>query len=295
VCSSDLTPGVRARLPQVLGTTGQVVWVTDALGEDALEFAPTTGSAPGVEPRRVGAGELGRVLELVASPDGRKVALVTHDGRLLLVDVASGSVDELARAENDEPDGLVFSPDSAWLAWSHPGRSPLRNIKLASVADRGTVDVTDDRFIDTSPAFTLDGKHLAFLSERTFDPIYDVHVFDLSFPVGTRPHLVPLGALTPSPFAPLREGRGFGGADPGADGDPDTPADPSDSSDPGDKSDPPRTVVDVDGLTERAVAFPVAAARYSTLVAAKGGVLWLRDPVTGRLGDDLAEGDPGPR
>ena len=32
-----MTPGVRARLPQVLGGTGLVAWVTDAEGEDAID------------------------------------------------------------------------------------------------------------------------------------------------------------------------------------------------------------------------------------------------------------------
>jgi len=43
------------------------------------------------------------------------------------------------------------------------------------------VDVTDGRFADYNPVFTLDGLYLAFLSRRTFDPIYDAHSFDLSF------------------------------------------------------------------------------------------------------------------
>ena len=38
-------PGARARLPRVLGETGQVVWVTDAAGDDALEIAPVEGAA----------------------------------------------------------------------------------------------------------------------------------------------------------------------------------------------------------------------------------------------------------
>ena len=38
-------PAARARLPRVLGQTGQVVWVTDADGPDALEIAPVTGGA----------------------------------------------------------------------------------------------------------------------------------------------------------------------------------------------------------------------------------------------------------
>ena len=36
-------PAARARLPRVLGETGQVVWVTDASGTDALEIASTSG------------------------------------------------------------------------------------------------------------------------------------------------------------------------------------------------------------------------------------------------------------
>ncbi|SDD03294.1 S41 family peptidase [Actinokineospora iranica] len=273
-------PGVRARLPQVLGDTGQVVWVTDADGEDALEFAPVAGREPGVSPRRVAGGQLGRVLELAASPDGRRVAVVTHDGRLLLVDADDGEVREVVRVQEMDPTGLVFSPDSLWLAWSHPGPSPLRHIRMVNTTDLSVVDVTPLRFVDSDPAFTLDGKHIAFLSTRSFDPIYDVHVFDLSFANGSRPYLVPLSAMTPSPFAPVREGRPFG--------------DPDDK-DAGDDG-APRTSVDIEGIEDRVVAFPVPAARYSSLRAAKGGVLWLRDPLTGSLGDDLDDlGEDAPR
>ncbi|MGQ0840773.1 S41 family peptidase [Actinokineospora sp.] len=276
-------PGVRARLPQVLGDTGQVVWVTDAEGEDALEFSPVEGRAPGESPRRVGAGQLGRVLELAASPDGRRVGVVTHDGRLLLVDVDGGELHQVVKADEMDPTGLVFSPDSGWLAWAHPGPSPLRHIRMVNTTDLSIVDVTPLRFVDFDPAFTLDGKHLAFLSYRSFDPIYDVHVFDLSFANGTRPYLVPLAATTPSPFAPLREGRPFG--------------DPDDKDKHDDEDDAaPRTSVDIDGIADRVVAFPVVAARYSGLLAGKGGVLWLRDPLTGALGDDLDDlGEDSPR
>ena len=45
------------------------------------------------------------------------------------------------------------------------------------------------------------------MSARVFDPVYDAHFFDLSFPYGSRPYLVALAADTPSPFAPLTAGR----------------------------------------------------------------------------------------
>src|SRR5206468_5457396 len=105
---------------------------------------------------------------------------------------------------NAEVAGLAFSPDSALLAWSQPWR-PERGaaqIRLARLADGTVTDVTPPRFDDTSPAFTLDGKYLAFLSNRAFDPVFDAHHWDLGFLPGVRPYLVTLLATTPSPFGP---------------------------------------------------------------------------------------------
>ncbi|MFI1400169.1 S41 family peptidase [Streptomyces sp. NPDC020681] len=279
-------PGVRARLPRTFRADGEehVVWVTDAEGDDALEFAPATGPAPGTPPRRLGAGQLGRVLSLAVAPDGSRAAVASHDGRVLLVERESGEVRLVDRSEHGEATGLAFSPDSGWLAWSHPGPSPLRHLKLANTADLSVSEATPLRFCDYQPAFTLDGKHLAFLSERAFDPVYDTHVFDLAFVGGCRPHLITLAATTPSPFGPQRHGRAFE-----ADKDRDRAQDD-------DENGVSITRIDLEGLADRIVPFPVEAARYSTLRAAKDGLLWLRHPLRGALGATRATpDDPGPK
>ncbi|OIJ90915.1 S41 family peptidase [Streptomyces colonosanans] len=275
--------GVRTRLPRTFRVDGEewVVWVTDAEGDDALEFAPATGLAPGATPRRLAAGRLGRVLGLAVAPDGSCVAVAAHDGRVLLVERDSGEVREVDRSEDGEAGGLVFAPDSAWLAWSHPGPGPLRQLKLASTADLSVTEATPLRFRDYAPAFTLDGKHLAFLSDRSFDPVYDEHVFDLAFVGSSRPHLITLAATTPSPFGPQRHGRPFEA--PEKDETPDSEGAPT-------------TRIDLEGLADRIVPFPVEAARYSGLRAAKDGVLWLRHPVQGVLGASRATpDDPDPK
>ncbi|MER5770100.1 S41 family peptidase [Streptomyces sp. NPDC001985] len=287
-------PGVRARLPRTFrtGSEQQVVWVTDAEGEDALEFAPATGTAAGATPRRLGAGRLGRVLGLAVSPDGSRAAVASHDGRVLLVERDSGEVREVDRSEDGEATGLTFSPDSAWLVWSHAGPSPLRQLKLAGTADLTVSEATPLRFRDYQPAFTLDGKHLAFLSERAFDPVYDTHVFDLAFVGGCRPHLITLAATTPSPFGPQRHGRPF---DADKEKDKEKERETEGKQENGDNG-TPVTRIDLDGLADRIVPFPVEAARYSTLRAAKDGLLWLRHPVRGVLGATRATpDDPGPR
>ncbi|MBB5938339.1 S41 family peptidase [Streptomyces zagrosensis] len=305
------TPGVRVRLPQMLGPTGRVAYVTDAEGADAIEIVQLPRASGPCEPRRLATGKLGRVRELAASPDGERLAVATHDGRLLLVDAAPDAddearamtdpipgvgtateygaasdapdepdVSELARSTNGPVRDLAFSPDSAWLAWSHPhiGRS-LRKIKIARLRPTGTlgraiVDVTDGRFEDEQPVFTRDGRYLAFLSWRGFDPVYDVHTGDLSFPLGCRPYLVPLSSATPSPFALSPEGRpAAGGLDPAV-----TTGD-LDST----------VLVEVEGLASRVTVFPVAASKYSSLrPVSGGGLVWLRWPISGALGETFA-------
>lgn len=131
-------------------------------------------TAPGRRAARPGAAPRG-------GPRRSRVAVASHDGRVLLVERESGEVREVDRSEDGDASGLVFSPDSSWLAWSHPGPEPLRQLKLANTTDLSVSEATPLRFKDYSPAFTLDGKHLAFLSTRSFDPVYDEHVFDLAF------------------------------------------------------------------------------------------------------------------
>ncbi|MFE0370042.1 S41 family peptidase [Streptomyces tendae] len=338
------TPGVRVRLPEMLGESGRIAYVTDAEGEDAVEISYLPRATGGRATRRLASGRLGRVLELVSDPAGDRLAVASHDGRLLILDVAEpdtevalaldavdtgyppdpddedapgtaaradttpdapdedtdavgtgtpgspgtpgGQVTELIRSVNGPVRDLAFSPDGAWLTWSHPGIGrTLRQIKMARIdGPEGTlvVDVTNGRFEDENPVFTRDGRYLAFLSWRGFDPVYDVHTGDLSFPLGCRPYLVPLSSATPSPFALNPEGRpAAGGLDPLED-------------EPGEGG---AVTVEVEGLENRVTPFPVSASKYSALEpVAGGGLVWLRWPISGALGETFANpADPSER
>ncbi|MFE1050207.1 S41 family peptidase [Streptomyces olivaceus] len=321
------TPGVRVRLPEMLGESGRIAYVSDADGEDAVEIAHLPRATGGRAARRLASGRLGRVLELVSDPTGDRLAVASHDGRLLLLDVtegdtevarvldavdapeaetapgagptrtgaepataaaaaptaapaAGGTVTELTRSPNGPVRDLAFSPDGAWLTWSHPGIGrTLRQIKMARIGGQNgpaplVVDVTDGRFEDENPVFTRDGRYLAFLSWRGFDPVYDVHTGDLSFPLGCRPYLVPLSSATPSPFALNPEGRpAAGGLDPLED----------ESGEGG------AVTVETEGLASRVTPFPVTASKYSTLCPVEGGgLVWLRWPISGALGETFA-------
>ncbi|MDN5724589.1 MAG: PDZ domain-containing protein [Propionibacteriales bacterium] len=286
------TDGVRVREPQPLGDTGKIVLVSDAAGEDRIEVHARHGDA---EPQ-VLVTKVGRVLCLQADPQGRRVAWISHDGTIAVVDVTTGRRRGLGESLEGEATGLTFSPDGRHLAWSQPTAFHTGQLMAVDLdARRGSpVSLTSGRFDDREPAFTADGKYLTFLSARTFDPVYDAHTFDLSFGSSVRPWLAPLSATEPAPFGPSADGWRLS-----------KPAEErseADSSvvDAAQRSEKaaPSADLDADGFEERIIPFPVPSGDFRSLQAVKGGVLWIRESVdhgqlgttrSGVTGDDPAD------
>jgi tricorn protease len=210
------------------------------------------------------------------SPDGARVAVAGELGGLLVLEVASGTFFPLAAPEHGAINDVAFSGDSRWVTWAEPvtTEGARTRIRIARAEKGAEVhDLTDGRFRDSTPVFTRDGKYLAFLSDRSFDPVYDTHRFDLSFPASTKPFLVALAADTPSPFGPAAHsarpaGNGQNGGAPDAG--------------------PNAVSVDADRIGERIIAVPVAQGRYESLSAVEGALLWTAGDAGGLTGDGRA-------
>lgn len=279
--------GVRAREPVVAGKTGHGVMVVDVEGEDALEIHHLAGED---QARRILSRELGRVLHLVADPAGERVAAISHDGRISIVDLAGGSATEIGRSTQGEALSPSFSPDGRYLVWSQPiesGAGLHRLMIYDTTGDGGPVALTSGTFHDHDPAFTRDGKHVVFLSERTFDPEYDPHEFALSFAGSTRPWLIPISAEEPPPFGPSAEGWKISATEKSI----------GDTAE-GEKEGPPSSPdLDAEAAEDRAVPFPVPSGDYRSLATCEAGVLWVQESgETGALGTRRAgvKGDPTP-
>ncbi|WP_309135939.1 S41 family peptidase [Brevibacterium oceani] len=274
---------IRTREPVVLGSTGLAAYVTDVDGEDAIEVASVTREKP---PRRIGAGALGRVLDLRADPAGKTLATISHDGSIRLIEVGNGRTRLVGHSGFGEARTPRFSPDGKYLVWSQPtqGEEQLAQLMIVEVkSDRDAQPLTSGKFNDASPAFTRDGKYVAFLSDRTFDPAYNQHSFDLSFNGVTRPWLLPLAADEPAPFGPSASGWAIGEV-------------VEESKSERGRGEKPVTTaeVELEGAEERILPFPVASGVFEHLESADGGLLWMRtgDAEDGELGTKRA-GDAG--
>lgn len=249
--------------------------VGDSPAQVAADAAAT---APG---SRIDFPKPSRTSAMEASPDGRWLALGTSFGDVYLADTASGVLSLVTTIGEGAIEELAWSPDSQWLAWSEPvtsfgSRSRLRLAGVTGFAD-GIVEVTDGRFRDESPSFTPDGKFLAFLSNRSFDPVYDGHSFDLSFPSPIKPYLVALAATTPSPFGPAVD------------------LEPAVTPEGGDAPDAAagtaRVQVDPEGLAHRVIGVPVPQGNYTSLTSTEDSLLWLDWALAGVTGDGKASKD----
>ena len=295
----------RYRLATWLPDGERIVAVHDEGGEESFVVFRCDGSQA---PKTI-RGDFGRPLDLYVAPgaihdeaekeeeDGKKkskkkkgktrtkkttanlVALTNHRQELILVDLDNGSSRVIDRSRHHRISGVAWSPDSDWLAYGSSAADSTGAIRLCKVESGEITTITREDFFDGFPSFDPAGRYLYFVSWRVFNPVYDSLYFDLGFPKGGRPYLVSLRKNIASPFAeatrPLRA--------PGA------PAEAKENS----NDDRAQVEIDLDGIAERVVAFPVQEGRYGRIYAAENRALFSRYPVEGSLDEAEDTSAPG--
>jgi tricorn protease len=273
--------GPRYRLIDWLADGKRLVAVSDSGAEPRLVVFSADGSAPD---RTLDQFDIGHVTALSAAPVGEQVLLMNHRNEVLLVDLAAETLRVLDRSDygriedNELVNGVAWSPDGRWAAYEQAISVQQIIIKLCRVESGETYQVTEAVRRDTKPAFDPAGRYLYFLSARDFDPVPDMMHFEFSFPKGVRPYLITLRKDVRSPFQPesalLRP----------EDEEKKAEEKPEEK---GDKAKAPEPVeIDLDGITNRIVAFPVPEGRYGRIFGTSNGALFSALPVEGiRTGD----------
>jgi tricorn protease len=218
--------------------------------------------------------DLGRVVELSASPADARVALTNHRHELLLVDLREDDR-PLLRVLDHSRYGQVADPawsaDGRWLAYTHPGPVGTSAVKLARVETGETFPATSPVLRDFRPSFDPAGRYLYFIGQRHLDPVWDEVQSSAGFPLASRPFAVTLRAQAPAPFVPRVEPPSTGEAS----------ARPEVGDQPA-----PEVEIDLAGIERRAVPFPVPDGRYERVAGTTGKVLFSSRPVAGARGAD---------
>ncbi len=250
-----------------------IAFISDMSGEDQVYLAPQDGSGT---PVALTTDNVGQLDGLRWSPDGARLAVGDHDGKVLVVSVADKKLTEVA----DDPFGRVFdyawSPDGGWLAFSLAGHNGQRSLYLWRAADASLHRVSDGMFNAFSPEFDHAGEYLFYLSDREFAPQISTVEWNFAGNRGTSIFALALRRDVKNPFAPESDEVSLD--------DKKNESKPNDGKGKRDKSDKGKdgaekdevkpVQIDLEGLAGRAVAVPVEAANIRGLFAIKGHLLF---------------------
>lgn len=251
-----------------------LVYISDATGEEDLRVIDAWGRG---QPRIVKpAGKTGWNFPPVLSPDGKWVAYSDQTQTLYVIPAAGGAARTVEHATQGEIREYVFSPDGRYLAYSVQLKTDYFTLRLFDSVTGKVTPLTGTTTNDYSPAWDPEGRYLYFMSDRAANPILDQRD-DSNIEIrSTRPFALLLQKDGVNPFS-NRNGM------PPAAGGASKPAGGGDEKD-GDKPVklPTKPVrIDLDGLADRYVAFPVEPGSYGYPMATSSALFYASFPVRG--------------
>jgi tricorn protease len=262
-----------------------IAWFSDDSGEYQLFLQAQDGKGA---PRKIALNGAGFYADPKWSPDSAKIAFTDNSRSLYVLDVASGSVAKISSQPLYSPGTYdeanhAWSPDSKWLAYVRLTPTYMRQIHLWSVDSKQSIALTDGLSDAANPVFDPNGKYLYFLASTNAGPVQDWFSMSNNDMVATsNVYLAVLAKGIPSPLA--RESDEEKPVETAAPEKPEAkPEEKSDDKkeDKKDEKKPEKVTVkvDVDGLSQRIVAFPLEAAGYDLLQVGKSGeIYYLRTP-----------------
>ena len=274
-------PGARTRLARFLADGERVAAVTDAGGEESLMVF----RADGTGRSKTISGDFGRVLDLVPAPapsSSAVVAFSNHRQEVWIANLQSGddAPDRDQQARTHRRDRLVARRTLARLRFLLDAAllldSPLRSRPAARFTrSRGpSSSTTRRRSIPRGSTSTSCRCAASIRSPTTSTSIS-------GFRAAWCPAWCRSRRETPSPFdAAMRA--------------PHRPrAKPSRPEDPANGAETPTVKVDLEGIADRVVAFPMPEGRYLQIVGGRGRVFVTSAPIEGTLDQDWrAKGPP---
>ena len=225
-----------------------------------------------------GTVDIGRVLEMKTSPTDDAVLLINHRLELIHVDLTTWTMHVIDKSPHQQIEGFNWSPDGKWVAYGIDINIHCSVLRLYNLQSQQKHDITHPVLKDGQPVFDLEGQYIYFLSQRDFTPTMDSLHFSYSFATGMGLYLITLQKETLSPFN--QQPKPFD----------DEPCNNADSkklndTDGDDKTDEDHKNkvkdihIDLEGIKDRIISFPIESGQFSHLVALKDKIAYIAWPL----------------
>lgn len=232
-----------------------LAYVSDAGGEEELWLTRDEAAA---EPRQVTRDNRFRLYRIAWSPDSRRIAAGDHRGRLYVIDLESGVVEQCGDTGAWYRQDFAWSPDGRYLAWSALEPTFMTSIFVWS-EETGARRLTSPLSSEFSPAWHASGDYLYFLGDRAFEP----QMGSMEWNYAVDRESVVLGIALrrglPNPFAPVEDDTGDGG-----------------DEDSGPRAAGVEVRIDFDGIESRVFRVPLEADNFALLTTSGDDLLLVR-------------------
>ena len=243
----------------------QLAYITESNNGQSLVLKDQTGRGNQAQ------YELGpHFYQLMVWGGGDSPRIVYQDNHLSLfsIDPTNGTISEIATGARREQVEVSVSPDGKWLAYTLEQVNYNRDLALFNFETGSNTVVTDGTADVASPAFSKDGKYLYFAASTNSGPIQ----VGLNMTSQERPYRAGLYAmvLATDGKSPVLAGAGDENED-------DETGDDKENTENGDDKDAEKvaeTRIDLQNLSRRFVALPVAENNYGNLAVDKDGNLY---------------------
>lgn len=242
--------GARLEEPSLSPDAKKMAFISDESGEQQLMLANPDGTGK----KTLTSGQR-QIKWFKWSPDSKWI--VYYDSRMSLrsLEVSSGKDQEIDRYSGTWFGSQIsFSPDSQWVAYhNNILRTQINAVHIYNLVDGRKVQLGEGRSSDQMPAFSSDGKWLAY--------VCNLHMVANNDPILNGLSMAPMGIVCVLPLSPETKS-------------PFTLVDPDEDEAKSEESKPESTTkIGLDGLYDRRIELPIAPKSYDQIGMLKDRVL----------------------
>jgi tricorn protease len=275
------SPGVAERFPAWSPDGKHVAYWSDSSGEYELTICSAN---DGSQEQKLTSYGPGYRYQIYWSPDSHKIAFIDKTMSLHIYDKETQKTIKVDQGlwmyegalRNFKPG---WSPDSRWLAYSRGEANRNGNIYLYDTKVNKRYQVTSSYYNDSQPVFDPEGKHLYFLSNRTFSPIYGDTDNSFLYANTTNIVAVSLKPDIPSLLAPRNDEEELKKEE--AEEKDKSQKEDTDKEKKTEKEEVKAVDITIQDFEKRLVVLPPKPGNYNNLQAAEGKILYQRYPRTG--------------
>lgn len=242
----------------------QIAWISETDEGQEVVLKDQTGRG---EARRFPLGPHFYQLEFWTAGENPRLIYTDNHLGLHSLDLKSGRSSRIATGARRDQIDVAASPDGRWLAYTQEQPNFHRDLVLHQFASAKNVTVSDGTADVASPAFSPDGKYLYFAASTNSGPLQvGLNMTSQERPFRAALYALVLSAEEKSPLLPNSGDEEKEGTEEGD-------AKEEKDKDKKSKASPP-TKIDLDGLSDRVVALPVAERNYGNLDVGEDGSLF---------------------